>query len=537
MHHAPLRPLAAASAASAALALALLAPACQNASAPGEAQASGYEGARAAELARGAELYEDHCSLCHGAFGAGNGPASPLLFPPPRDFSQGLFRIVSTEDRVPSEADLVRTLRRGLPGSAMPGFGWMPEEDLAALAAHVRRLSVEGVAARLVARARPDWEPIGRDEALARAKERLTPGAVADVPPAPEVTPAVLARGRETYLRTCAVCHGEDGAGRPSEPRWDEDGNLNWARDFTSGILKGGASYEALARRVLLGMPGTAMVPTVLDDPAELAALVAYVRSLIPPGSEERLVHRVGGLEAPRVDALPTEPDDARWDEVQELDVVLSPLAWDDQAVLGARVAAVHDGERIAFRLRWLDPTREDRPGAGVTPYPDAASIALTSDPAPPLIGMGSARHPVELWHWQAYRPEDVGGYLDILGRPPHQPPDPLGLDEGRLDAPLYVPAPGMRGPLEQADELAAEGFEHVEEPVEAASDVDVVPAWEGARWSVVFTRALEPPTDRSVPLLPGAPALFAVAVWNGAAGDRRGRKSFSIWQRVVPLR
>src|SRR5690606_32924603 len=102
-------------------------------------------------------------------------------------------------------------------------------------------------------------------------------------------------------LRTCAVCHGEAGEGRADEPRWNTDGNLNWARDFTAGVLKGGASYEALSRRIVLGMPGTAMLPTVLADPDDLPELVQYVQSLIPEGAENRLVHRSASFRATRV--------------------------------------------------------------------------------------------------------------------------------------------------------------------------------------------------------------------------------------------
>ncbi len=39
-----------------------------------------------------AMLYAQQCAFCHGADGGGDGVASPLLYPPARDFGQGMFR-------------------------------------------------------------------------------------------------------------------------------------------------------------------------------------------------------------------------------------------------------------------------------------------------------------------------------------------------------------------------------------------------------------------------------------------------------------
>ncbi len=518
----------------AALGLAALTVACRQLPS-GEGAGSGYEGARARELARGAELYADHCALCHGPGGAGNGSAAPLLFPPARDFGRGQFLLVSSTNGVPSDADLAAVLRRGLPGSAMPAFGWMPEEDLAALAAHVRRLAERGLAERLALGGAQGGEPLPAPRAQALARERLTPGAIQELPAPREADADALARGQDSYLRSCAVCHGEQGQGRPDEPRWNPDGNLNWARDFTAGVLKGGASYEALARRVLLGLPGTAMVPTVLADPDELPDLVRYVQSLIPEGSERRLVHRTGLVRAARTGTpVPSDPEDERWAGAVELEVVLAPLAWNDRSVVSARVSALHDGTTLAVRVRWPDGSRDDRIG-GPARHGDGVSLALTSAPAPPLVGMGSPEHPVNLWHWKAFRAEDAAGLFDLLGGLPHGRPDPLQPWPGRLDAPLYqsVTVPGAGGPGREPESLHAEGFDDLSPDHPEASRVTVDPRWNEGEWSVVLRRALAARHERELELVPGSFALLSLAVWNGSAGDHHGKKSFSIWQRL----
>jgi cytochrome c553 len=71
----------------------------------------------------GARVYAQHCAVCHGPDGRGNGPAAPSLFPRPRDFSSGTFKYKSTAaGEAPTDEDLLRTVRDGLPASAMPYF-------------------------------------------------------------------------------------------------------------------------------------------------------------------------------------------------------------------------------------------------------------------------------------------------------------------------------------------------------------------------------------------------------------------------------
>src|SRR5690606_18053389 len=159
------------------------------------------------------------------------------------------------------------------------------------------------------------------------------PDAPAVVPtpsPVPSVGPRsgsdVLARGRALYLERCAQCHAADGTGE-RDPRLNEDGTLNWARDFTAGFLKGGDSEHALACRIAAGLPGTAMPPNRLAA-ADESALVAYVRSLIPPGQAERLVHVRSRLVARRVSAAPHDADDPAWTSAAPIRVVLAPLWW-----------------------------------------------------------------------------------------------------------------------------------------------------------------------------------------------------------------
>ncbi|MGH8381670.1 FTR1 family protein [Pseudomonas sp.] len=65
---------------------------------------------------RGAPLYAQHCSVCHGDTGAGDGPAGVGLEPPPANLrsSERLARL--------SLFDLYNTLGQGIEGTDMPSF-------------------------------------------------------------------------------------------------------------------------------------------------------------------------------------------------------------------------------------------------------------------------------------------------------------------------------------------------------------------------------------------------------------------------------
>src|SRR5271165_5699679 len=71
----------------------------------------------------GARVFAQHCAVCHGPEGKGNGPAAPSLQPRPRDFTGGELKYRTTPaGTAPAAADILRTVRDGLAASAMPYF-------------------------------------------------------------------------------------------------------------------------------------------------------------------------------------------------------------------------------------------------------------------------------------------------------------------------------------------------------------------------------------------------------------------------------
>jgi mono/diheme cytochrome c family protein len=95
-----------------------------------------------ATLQAGQALYQQHCAACHGVNGDGNGPASVWLFPRPRNFSAGLFKIKSTPGTaLPTDEDLLNTVGRGMPGSSMPSFTYLPISERRELVGYIKYLT------------------------------------------------------------------------------------------------------------------------------------------------------------------------------------------------------------------------------------------------------------------------------------------------------------------------------------------------------------------------------------------------------------
>ncbi|MBI2808399.1 MAG: cytochrome c [Planctomycetes bacterium] len=100
-------------------------------------------------LKKGSTRYRIHCLHCHGVPGNGRGPTARWINPHPRDFRQGLFKFQSVDQTQksglpPSRADLLRTLRHGIEGTAMPTFSLLEDHELEALVSYVIHLSMRG---------------------------------------------------------------------------------------------------------------------------------------------------------------------------------------------------------------------------------------------------------------------------------------------------------------------------------------------------------------------------------------------------------
>lgn len=92
-------------------------------------------------LNQGHDAYMLYCYGCHGEKGDGRGPAADGMRPPPRNFTQGLFKFAGTgAGQLPTDEALDRVIRRGLHGTPM--LPWdIPAQERAAIIGFLKTFS------------------------------------------------------------------------------------------------------------------------------------------------------------------------------------------------------------------------------------------------------------------------------------------------------------------------------------------------------------------------------------------------------------
>jgi cbb3-type cytochrome c oxidase subunit III len=209
---------------------------------------------------RGKAVYDAHCTECHGSSGKGDGPSAAYLNPRPRDFTTGKYKIRSTESGTPpSDDDLIGSVRRGLYGTAMPGWDrLLSDVEIGDVVQYVKSLSSQF------------------------GTQPPRPISIGDGLPS---SPASIARGQQTYDKLqCGKCHGTDGRDAGAVATVFED---DWrmplrAADLTEPwTFHGGATSRDIYLRFRAGMTGTPM-PSFADaaSDAEMWDLANYVVSL-----------------------------------------------------------------------------------------------------------------------------------------------------------------------------------------------------------------------------------------------------------------
>lgn len=276
-------------------------------------------------IAEGESAYQRYCVGCHGVEGDGAGPAAKFLFPKPRNFKLAHFKFSSTRSGLlPIDADLKRTIRNGLKGTAMPHFEFLPDRTLDALVAYIKTFS-------------PKW----------KERDPAAPIPIVDDPyrSLSDKQPAIE-RGEVIYhgYATCWSCHPAyvspekineylvacGGAPRSSfrenlsevEAKENVEGQLVYPTDFLRDFVRSGVSVDDLYRTIAAGLTGTAM-PTWVDSmhvparqagappvvqPSDLWAMAYYVQSLIAQRPAKLSVDRLRIRERPQAIYLHGEP-------------------------------------------------------------------------------------------------------------------------------------------------------------------------------------------------------------------------------------
>lgn len=463
------------------------------------------------DVEAGKAIYDERCWFCHGEEGDGEGPVGPYLWPRPRDFTMGSYKLRTTmSGELPLDEDLYRSISLGLAGSAMPAWeSVLSNEERWQVIAYIKSFAADLFEDEF-------FDPY---QAIAELGERPS-GRAEDL----------IAAGERVYDENqCWECHGMLGRGDGSRvaeltddwgyPIWPANLHERWK-------LKGGQTVEEIYLRFTTGLDGTPMPSfeaTVTNE--ERWQLAYYIESLIPGDGEPAASGIIRGrrVEGP----LPDGPDASAWESASEVRVAMTGQAtfaprWQIPAVTDVDVRVLFNDEDIALRLAWYDRFADTASVDSLLAltegysaddtYPvlfpdgervrgrfaDAAEVMFPvhhqDDPVLPHFVYGNAGRPVDLWRWQAERQYGSGGSAVVELRAD-------GADE----------PPQVQGP----DSQHATGGG----------------TWTDGRWSVVIRRPLrtEDTTGR-VQLAVGQLVPVAFHVWDGANGETGLRMSLSSW-------
>lgn len=478
----------------------------------------------------GQRVYENHCAACHGLAGDGNGPAAAWLFPKPRDFNSGLFKIQSTPaGSLPTDEDLFQTITRGMPGSSMPSFTYLSDVQRRATVQYVKHLTSQ---------VRPDGKRLNSFDAAKTQGESQLPVVV---PPEPPATVEALTHGKELFTKfACNSCHGETGVGDgPSAAALKDSWGLPLSpRDFTIGAFRGGSTGRDLYLRIHNGMAGTPMLgfgDTVMK-PDERWALVLYIQSLRQKDAEvnDILTPEDANIQASRVDRIPVDPSDSAWERFDNVRVPLNPLWPEPYPVSAVAVTALHDGQRIALLLQWRDDILNGAP-VRVEDFQDALALQFSLNGTTPFLGMGDAANPVNIWMWKAGWQQAMDGPRPDVAivhpslRVDSYPESGVLFRTAEAAGNLQARATGS-SPVEDAN---ARGFGTFQSQAVAGQNVAGKGIWRDGHWSVLITRELRSEDINDVKFTSARPVPVAFAVWNGQQRDRNGRKVVSNWYQL----
>lgn len=217
-----------------------------------------------------------------------------------------------------------------------------------------------------------------------------------------------------------------------------------------------------------------------------------------------------------RVHAFSASPDAPAWAKVPPVTVRLTPqkliLPGGGGSIKEVQVQSLRTDDEIFIRLRWADATKNSKLDVS-NGFVDAVAVQFPLDPSKlPSPFMGAKGAAVNIWRWSAAMQEPT--HFPVAYADYHRP--------DAVEKTYHYPG--------GAEDLLAEGFGTL--GPRPKQEVEAQGVWADGYWTVVFERHLT--VSGGTPFKDGALVPVAFAVWDGAAKERDGMKSFSVWQNLL---
>ncbi len=475
----------------------------------GFVRAAGQDLGTEAQRESGRTLYLRNCAQCHGDKGDGAGYATPHLYPRPRDFTTGRFKVRSTPSgALPTHQDLVNIIRRGMPYTSMPPWPDLSDQEVSDLAHFIKTFSAEFSNAQNVA------QPV-------------------EIPSAPSATNESIELGKKLYEENgCIKCHGPLGRGDgPSAPTLVDDlgyriGAANLAQSWT---FRGGSSREDIFKTMSTGFNGTPM-PSFADalPPEQRWAITDFIVSLSGsegPGYTNLVVakHSLDPIDLAKGTAIFESAPGARFPIIGQ---IMEPGRAFHPAASSVTVRAIYDADSIAFLVRWHDmmadkaaqnglslqvPPEEEEEKPPAAPAAQAADDPFADTAAAPTVAPSEFSDAVSI-QLPSQLPTGARKPYFIFGDPSNS------VDLWFFD-------------LARQEPLQFTGRGSADITPNDTGDVTGVANYDQGEWSVIFKRPLR--ATSGAPFAPGQFMPIAFSVWDGFSRERGNRRGLTTWYSV----
>ncbi len=365
---------------------------------------TGFAYAEQGDAVAGKEVFEKRCRQCHGDKGEGNGRVADKVYPPPRNFTWGLFKYkTSPADQVPRDEDLLRTINEGFGESSMPAWrDLMTEKEKRDVIAYEKNFS-------------DIFETEKPPEEINYGVEVL-------------YSEQSVIKGKELFKKEgCPECHGENGKGDGMKKLKDIWGTREWPRNLTKPwTYNGGSKPRNIFARITIGIPGTQM-PSFADKNSnkyltdeERWHIVNYVRSLADETRRIKKEEEDKPLKATYISGeIPMDVNATEWKGAQFKAIKLYPQDQTKEKFFkptndGITWRVLFNDNEIAFLLEWDDRTKSvpgdtdaEKLSEGDV-FEDAVAIQFPAAILPkipikeqlPSIEHGDMEFGVNIWYW-----------------------------------------------------------------------------------------------------------------------------------------
>ena len=453
-------------------------------------------------LRQGKEYYFKLCVHCHGEEGEGDGGASKHIFPQPRELSQGVFKFHATQtNTLPLDEDIVRTIKQGIPGTAMPAWDdILSDEIINSIVKFIKTFSV-----------RFGMEVPGRKIAISME------------PPFDSLS---IAYGKKIYKELrCEKCHGENGSkeGELSKTLKTFRGTNWFVYDLRrKNFYKAGSSGSAIYRTLATGLDGSPMNAYDYISDFERWHLVHFLQSLHSIKKDETF-SAVNEIISKRIDRpITLHLEESIWEKALEIPISIRPLRARRNPVSHLTIRSVHNKKKIAIKIKWEDPTPDNILNNN---YVDQSAIQFAVDDSDiedsPFYGMGEKRKIVNIWHWKA----DVRQKIIKNGKAKQKK---IAKNAKSL-AGMFV------NPFTESsvEEMNSRGIGALTvQPLEEQT-LEGRGYWYDRYWNVVFIRNLEATSKWDIDFSDKDQVVLAFALWDGSKKEMSSNKMVSFWQTL----